>query len=396
MLYLKPMVGKFRIALAIDQRTMDEWRSYFIAIHRFARTQPDWQIIRESGYAWCDWDTAIEHAPDGILGTLEFAMPPLPTIPQTTRVMIINTSVADHSFGRTVIDDVAAGRLATRYLIGRRLPHYVFVGWSTLGWSNNRQRGYFKALDEANLTAQSSSFNLVRENNELYVPPKDWFMALPKPCAILCANDGLGVRMVEAALECGLGVPDDLSIMGVDDDEVQCAQSPVPLTSIHRDLFAQGYDAARQLDQWLRRDDPTPPSVLHPPGEVVQRESTQMFGETDPIVRRALIMIHTPSAKAITVSDLLERLGNVSRRRLEMKFRQRLGRTPYQEILNARIETAKRLLRSTNYTIDEIAYRTGFGNSAHFSRPFRQRAGCTPSEYRRQHIASPDELRDFR
>jgi LacI family transcriptional regulator len=324
--------------------------------------------------------------PDGILGTLEIDRP----VPPSTRarVVILNTTINAHPFGRTVIDDVELGRRAAAHLISRGLPHCAFVGWSTLGFSNDRQKGFLAAMEDASIATSHEVFNLVTHSGELFVPPDQWFADLPKPCGILCANDGLGVRMVNTAIASGFAVPDDLAIMGMNDDELQCIQSPVPLTSVGRDLSAQGLGAAQCLDQWLRRGDAEPPTVVFPPGEVVGRDSTLNFGEPDAIVRRALVIIHTPSTVPITVERLLDRLHGVSRRRLEMRFRHRLGRTPYQEILRTRIEQAKQLLRSTTLGVDEIAFRTGFASSAHFSRPFKARAGITPTEYRRQNAAA--------
>jgi LacI family transcriptional regulator len=211
-------------------------------------------------------------------------------------------------------------------------------------------------------------------NGRLYLAvASTWINApgLPKLCGIVCANDGLGVRMVVASQDNGHRVPDDIGVIGVGDDEMQCVQSPVPLTSVSRDLEAVGLGAAEYLDLWMRRDDVDASPIRCPVGEVVARQSTLVFGESDPIVRRALTLIHAPDARPMTVELLLDLLGDVSRRRLESLFRQRLNRTPYQEILRARIQHAKRLLISTSLSIDEIAFRSGFSSSIHFSRPFK-------------------------
>ena len=379
----------FRIALVFDQRTMDEWRAYFMSAHRFARTQPDWRILREGGYTCFDWNHALALEPDGILGTLEFDRPvPLPRSDRT-QVVIVNTTIAQHPFHRVIIDEVEVGRRAADHLIARSLSHYAYAGWSTLGFSEDRQRGFRTAIENAGLASAMALFNLVTPDGELFVPPDEWFASLRKPCGIFCANDGLGVRMIEAALAIGYAVPGDIAIMGAGDDEIQCAQSPVPMTSVTRDLVAQGYSAAQHLDRWLRDKRPAAQTVVHPPGEVVERQSTLVFGEADPIVRRALTLIHTPSSNPMTVDRLLSLLGQVSRRRLEMLFKQRLGHTPYHEILRARIALTKRLLRSTTLSIDEIAFQAGFSSCAHISRPFKAHTGQTPTEYRRQHSAGP-------
>ncbi len=380
------MAKVYRIALALNAQTFEEGRLYFMAAHRYARTRRDWHILSSEGEMSFEWDEALAMKPDGIIGMLH-RHGPMPTIKgNEPRIVIVNSTIADHPFARVMVDDVKAGHVAAQHLIERGLASYAFVGWSVVNYSEGRRRGYEQAITEAGFADRSTSVDLMTMSDEpLYTPSTEWFDDLQKPGGIVCANDGLGVRMVEAALAAGLSVPDDLAIMGIDDIELQCVQSPVPMTSVYRDRLAQGYDAARRLDHWMRNGGPTPEPVLHPPGEVIERRSTQVFGEPDPLVRQALVIIHTPHDTPITVDEVVEQLGHVSRRRLELHFRQRLGRTPYQEILQARLAVAQRLLRSTSLSIDEIAYQTGFHSNAHISRPFKKLTGCTPTEYRQQH-----------
>lgn len=380
----------YRVALAFNRRSVEEWRAYFLSAHRFAQTRRDWQIVRNGGYTNLTWEFALSQQPDAILASIEPDQV-LSEPPEGTRVVIVNSAVEKHPFRRVVIDYEHAGRKAADYLIGRGLASFAYIGWSSIGYSVEIERGFAQAMRQARLSESAKSFDLDQRDGVLFLPPQQWFAELPKPCGIVCANDGLGVRLIGSCQDEGLNVPEDLAVIGIGDDEIQCVQSPIALTSVSRDLHAQGLGAAEYLDQWLRRDDMDPSDVKFPSGEVIVRQSTMVFGEPDPIVRRALVLIHAPDSRPLTVELLLDLLGNVSRRRLELLFRRRLKRTPYQEILRARIEHAKRLLSGTTLSIDEIAYQTGFSNSIHFSRPFRARTGMTPLAFR--HKARPPMIR---
>ena len=378
------MPVQYRVALVLNRRSVDEWRAFFLAAHSFAQVRRDWHIIRNGGYTNHTWEFALAQKPDGILATIEADQLP-PSAAEAHRVLVLNSAVKDFPFRRVSIDYEQAGRKAAEYLIERQLSAYAYVGWSSIGYSCEIERGFMQAIRQSGLTTAATSFDLDRQDGVLFVPPGQWFTQLPKPCGIVCANDGLGVRIIVASQDNGFSVPEDIAVMGVGDDEMQCVQSPIPLTSVSRDLKALGLGAAEYLDQWMRRDDLDASEVRYPVGEVVARQSTLVFGESDPIVRRALMLIHVPDARPMTVELLLDLLGDVSRRRLEALFRRRLNRTPYQEILRARIEHAKRLLVGSSLSVDEIAFRSGFSCSIHFSRPFKARSGMTPLAYRRKH-----------
>lgn len=378
------MAQRFRIALIFNRRTGDEWRIYFLTSHRFAHTKPDWLILQSGGYSVHDWHRGLSFKPDGVLATLEPEELPLPPIPPETRVVIVNNAVANHAFRRVAMDSTAAGHRATAHLISRNLAHYAYVGWSSIGYSQECLSGFRAAIHDAGLGASARSFDLDSAQGSLFVPPDAWFAELPKPCGIICANDGLAVRLVNAIQRAGFAVPEDIAVIGIGDDEVLCVQSPISLSSIAMDRATQTWAAANYLDRWLRTGQPGEPAILYPPGEVVERQSTLVFGELDPFVRRALTLIHMPRLEPMTVESLLDQMGNISRRRLELLFRRRLGRTPYQEIMRVRVELTKKLLRSTSLSIDEIAFQAGFSSSNHVSRPFKALMGITPTQYRNE------------
>jgi LacI family transcriptional regulator len=381
------MPKPFRIALTFSPDTIEEWRPYHYAAHRFAQSKPDWQIVRVRGFHSLTWDDAIAAEPDAILGTLQVA-DPLPVVDTSkTRVLIVNASVANHPYRRFMIDGIEAGRRATRHLISRNLASYVYFGWSDVGYSEEHRLGFEEAISKAGLNHIAHSIDMLKLDTHESLPDKHMLLSLPKPCGIVCVNDGLAVRIIESCLNHGLLVPEDVAVMGLDEDPTQSVRSQVPLSSVARDLFNQCLAASEYLDKWLRNL-PVPDSpVLYPPGEVIERQSTMIFGVDDPLVRQALTIIHTPESTLATVEHLLDLMQcDVSRRQVEKRFRKALGHTPYQEIQRARVAYAQKLLRSTNYSIDDIAYHIGLPSSVHISRLFKAHTGMTPTAYRKQAV----------
>ncbi len=377
------MTSGLRVALALDLATPAAGRWFCIGAHNFAHEHLDWEIQRAGNTSILTWDQALTCEADGILGILEPWH--LVTREQVRRaqVVILNNAARHHDFHTVTSDDIEAGRRAARHLLDRRIQHFAYVGTRGIHFSEQRRRGFEQVLREAGYTRTLSQSDDQTANDH----PAEfarWLQRLPRPCGVMCANDGIALTTVNAALEAGLNVPEDVAVVGVSNDELACVESVVTLTSVQEDFVEVGYRAAAHLDALLRGRPVAERRELVQPGEVIERESTRVFGVADPLVHRALLLISHTEARAMTVDKLLGELGNVSRRLLELRFRKALGRSPYQEILHTRIAHARRLLRNTRLSVGEVAYETGFYDPAQFCRHFKRIAGHTPSDYRAQ------------
>lgn len=382
------MLSRFRVAFALSLATPAAVRWFCVGAHRFAHERLDWQVLRVGSTAILTWSEALSQKPDGVLGILEPDQPfPAPE-DVAAPVVILNTAVRDHPFHSVTSDDQASGRLAALHLLGRRLKHFAYVGRRGVYFGELRQRGFEQVLREAGY--RDLPVTLLERGGMGRDELRQWLVALPQPCGILCANDGLAHEVVESARQVHLRVPEQLAVIGVSDDELGCVECPVTLTSVHEDFVEVGYRAAAHLDR-LMRGHPVPGErVVLPPGDVIERDSTRTVGVSDPIVRRALIYIQQQCSEHLTVDALVHQLGNVSRRHLEMRFEQTVGRSPYQFILRARVTHAQRLLRRTRKSIGEIALQTGFYDTPQFSRNFKAITGRTPTAFRN---LSEDEAR---
>jgi LacI family transcriptional regulator len=187
--------------------------------------------------------------------------------------------------------------------------------------------------------------------------------------------------VLEACRLADLRVPEDVAVLGVDNDEVFCTLSNPPLSSVILNAETAGFRAAELLDKMMRGEVTTPRRILVEAIGVVSRRSTEIVAVDDPDVSAALQLIHREQGCDISVDDVVEEVA-VSRRNLEKRFRETLGRTILEEIQITRLERAKRLLVETTYPVSKVAAIAGFGSTGYFIQFFHSRVGKTPRKYR--------------
>jgi LacI family transcriptional regulator len=211
-----------------------------------------------------------------------------------------------------------------------------------------------------------------------------WLAGLPKPTAVFCANDARALQVLSAARRLGLGVPDEVAVLGAGDDELANLVSGVPLSSIAIPSVQIGFTAASILEGMLNGADPSPPKVTRlAPLCVVPRASTDVTFLADADIAAAVRFIRANVAAPLTVADVLEHVP-IGRRSLERRFRAAVGRSVATEIRRTRVERAKQLLASTRLTVEEVAEASGFTSATLLGVAFGKSVGRTPTAYRRE------------
>jgi LacI family transcriptional regulator len=277
------------------------------------------------------------------------------------------------------------GRIGADYLVGLGLSRLAYCGFRRCPWSQTREHAF---RSQANTHGFTSA---------VYAPPTgkgepwehdlqhlgDWLKALPKPVGVMACNDMCGRQVLQACADRGLRVPDEVSVVGVDNDEMLCELADPPMSSIALDLEGAGYAAAVLLDEAMTgRATEGRQVVPVDPVKVVERRSTQPVLQADPLVADALRYLRDHAGRLIGVPDISSHVG-VSRRTLERRFRSALGCSLHDELTRCRLERAKRLLRETDLPAYRVAEAAGFGNIQPMMRLFRRKLGCTPSDWRR-------------
>jgi LacI family transcriptional regulator len=303
-------------------------------------------------------------------------------------VVDVSNWMLQQPFPRVVPDDYAIGKLAATYLMDLGLKQFGYRGYENAHFSRLRESGCVDVLKSAGLAV--SVWDRSFKPDPRLKPPAGidpsmltWLMRLPKPAGIFCANDGLACDILELCRHARLRVPEEICIIGVDDDELLTKISHPPISSIALQTQKIGFEAARWLDQLMSGRKLTEQAMLLPPERVVARQSTNLLAIDDEYVLSALRYIREHIHERISVDDILD-VVPVNRRFLERRFREHLGRTPLQEIRRVRIETAKQLLSGTDLAMPAIARRSGFPNPERLANVFHAVTGMTPTHYRRQ------------
>ncbi len=215
-----------------------------------------------------------------------------------------------------------------------------------------------------------------------------WVESLQKPVSIFCADIHLAREALAVCRLLKLSVPEEVSVLGVDDDELLCLMERPTLSVVITQPEKVGYHAAELLDQRIISELQSPRQrLLIPPTGVADRGSTRPDLSDDAALSKALSLIQENAAQPLNIDQIARSVG-VSRRSLELRFQKQLGRSPHQELVRIRLEKAKALLVSTSLPLGQISERCGFGDPYNFSRAFRRETGTSPREHRLKHAGT--------
>lgn len=290
------------------------------------------------------------------------------------------------------VDDWAVGREAARFFLRNGYGNFAYYSINTQ-YAGQRRAGYKQALESAGKTFSEYEESYLQNKNyleywiEVEHSLKHWLTNLPKPVAIFAAHDPLGRHLCEACSHVGLRVPEDVAIVGVNNDELICSLSHPMLSSIEIPWDRLGLAVGEAILSLLVKKEPNPGPHHIAPGTVVRRQSTDLVASQDPLVRRSLGYMQNHFREDITVESVCKAL-NVCRRSLERKFSEQLGRTPWEMLCHIRVDTAKSLLVNNNHNITQIADMSGFSNAERFCVVFKRLTGKRPSDFRQPYLAS--------
>jgi len=294
----------------------------------------------------------------------------------------LNTPVVDigeyddfSNYPRVRTDSRAIGRAAAEYFLARGFRNIGFVSSDDTALQRRRSAALREAAEALGQTwwdvPLSEIGSLASRSGAL-------------PIGLLAANDMVAVRALPACEEAGLLVPEQVALMGIDNDEYRCAPALVPLTSIDADQERVGYEAAALLDRLMRGEPVSTRAVEVPPRGIVERESTNIIAVGDLQVASAVRFILQNFRRPIGLQEVAAST-NLSLRRLQTRFKEQLGRTILQEINGRRVEYAKRLLATSSLKIRAIACESGFGSAVRMIRVFRQYTQQSPRQFRKEH-----------
>jgi LacI family transcriptional regulator len=289
-------------------------------------------------------------------------------------------------------DDESVARLAIAHFLERGFRHFAFCGFLGADYSDKRSECFAQSVEESGFVChvyrssqQTRTAGTEAREQRGWTTEAEvtkWIEELPKPVGLMACNDIRAQQVLTACRVLGVAVPDEVAVLGVDNDDVLCDLSDPPLSSVVPDTRRIGYEAASLLEKMMGGE-PAPESLTTiPPLGVVTRRSTDVLAIEDRTISRAVRFIREHACEGITVEDVLAGL-HLSRSVFERRFAKIFGRTPKAEILRTQLDRVKRLLAETDLPLKQIASRTGFRYPEYLSAAFKERTGQTPGQYRR-------------
>jgi LacI family transcriptional regulator len=271
------------------------------------------------------------------------------------------------------------------HFLSRGFRHFAFCGLPLRYWSDIREREFQRIITSQELNCFIYPFpdpSGLLSRKEEYPFLAAWLNSLPKPVAVMTCNDDRGSQIIEICNQTGYPVPEQVAVLGVDNDDLICELSQPPLSSIALDLEKAGFHAAELLWNLISHQTSGYHCIPLEPTKIVTRLSSDMTEQGDELIHQAIRFIRENYQSPIGVSNVAREL-DISRRTLERRFTAVLNRSVREQIQLFRLEQAKDLLIFTNDTIEQIAELTGFGNPKSMIRAFNQLEKMTPSQFRK-------------
>lgn len=290
-------------------------------------------------------------------------------------------------------DDEAVGHLAADHLLARGFRRFGFLGHAGHIGIALRQKGFTERIGGNGYSVKCFEGSAERIGRRWWPPGMfRWIRTVEKPAAVFCCNDLRASALLMACQQASIGVPEEIALLGVDDDDVYRLLRNPHLSSIQLQTHLIAEKGLAMLLSLSRGEAPPRKCVTVPPGSVIVRASSSMMAVEDVLVRKALTLIHARLSDRVSIKRVAADMG-ISRPTLEKHFFRALGRSPAAEIRRLQVERATTLLATTDLSMPDVARRSGYSSAQQFSVSFKRCTGAAPTDYRRLH--SPRQRRDL-
>ena len=364
------------------------WRDRLAGVYRYAK-KARWQVsVAEYGRNFESIAAALKFwRPDGLI--VEGGYTELADFQQSDfrgyPVVFCDARVSRmrRPYSGVAHDSSVTVMLAAKELISLGFSDYAFVGnLQPRDWSDHRRDVFAKAVAAAGGRLNVFESSAVQDLDVFRERLSLWLSALPRPCGLLAANDATADIVLRLLRNRRIKVPEDIAVVGIDNDTLICENTTPTLTSVAPDFERSGYLAAEMLDARMNdrsvKDEIRTFAAMH----VIHRGSTRILKRKDDAIKKALEFIREKAADGISPRDVVEQIGG-SRRHTECRFREFVGKSIGEEILAVRLETAKELLADPSIPIGAVAEKCGYSDDSLLRRAFKSATGLSLSEYRK-------------
>jgi LacI family transcriptional regulator len=383
----KPPPCPHRVAVVIEASNAYA-RGLLAGIHRHVREHEPWTIfLQEHGRGAPPLQALARWQGDGVIARIETeaVARTLDALRRRHKLAIVDVSAGrlldDVPYVET--DDAAIARLAAEHFVERDFRHFAFLGDDRFRWSDNRRDAFRATVESRGRTVSVFDRGTARRGQRVDDDERieRWLAGLPKPLALFACYDIRGRQALDACRRAGIAVPDEVAVLGVDDDELLCGLSTPPLSSVIPDSRGAGRLAAAILERLMQGKRLEADEWLLPPLGIATRQSSDVLAIDDPVVVAAVQFIRARACMGIKVQDVVRELG-ISRRILDARFAARVGHTPHEEIARQQFRRVEQLLTETDLPLATIAERCGFRHAEYMTVAFTRRHGLPPSRWR--------------
>jgi LacI family transcriptional regulator len=295
------------------------------------------------------------------------------------------------------VDNQAVAVMVLQHLLDRGLRRFAFFSdrRGRNRWSDQRCDLFRNAVASAGYRCETfmsrqSSSSWESEQTQL----SEWLLKLPKPIGIMACNDDRGQQLLDACVRIGAHVPDEVAVIGVDNDACLCDLALPAMTSVDVNGERNGYEAAKLLDRLMRGCKPPKRPVYFPPRQIVVRQSTDTLALGDAEVSSVVRYLRDHGCTGIRIEDAFAQVP-VSRSALTRRFKKLLNRTPMAELTRVRLERARQLLLESELGISQVATKCGFSEAKYLITVFHREFGVTPHAFRRSSRSSDEKLEEY-
>jgi len=382
------MAQRRKILLLLESARTCE-RDFLRGIARYSHLHGPWAFYRKPRFYLKNRSGGISLAqikafdPDGIVVSDTENLDALLRLGKPTLIHAFKIDTHDRP---TIIgDSLQTGTMAAEHLLGLGFSKFAYCGLGKYYWSRGRYASFRDTIVKARFDVSYFELHPQQIKNAL---PKEllrlakWLTSVVPAGLMACADD-CSQYIVEACKIADIQIPEQIGLIGVDNDDMVCELSDPPLSSIALDFAKAGHEAAELLDHLMSNQSIPQHMITVHPSHIVTRASTDILAIDDRDVALAVQFIRQHANTLIQIGDVLHEV-TCSQRTLHHKFQTNLGRSVHQEIKRVRIERIAKLLRETDLPISTIAIKLGYSNINHISRYFQQAMNITPLAYRKQ------------
>lgn len=377
-----------RIALLIET-SRGYGRNIIQGVSKYAAEQGNWSIrlesrnLQDAPPEWLKtWDG------DGILVRCDSEQMAEAILESNCPVVDFRGGVPEAGLPLVGVDNEKVIKLAIKHFQNRGFTNFAYCDGQGQRrfWMDLRRRYFADGMKRENLSYQlfpqkSPSKKLGSWTENLHDQLRQWLKDLPKPIALLTCDDEQAHLICDTLRVLNIEVPNEVAVLGIDNDELFCKVSTPPLSSIDINTVKIGYEGAATLTK-LIQGKKVPHKKLIPPRGVVTRQSTDIFATKDPKAIDALLYIKQNACKSITASDVAKLIG-VSRGTIDRYLLNAVGNTAAHLILKAKLNLVKSYLCTTDLSLETIAKKSGFASPQNLVNVFREKVGITPGQYRK-------------